>query len=135
TGKKLNGGNKINKETTIENIPVFVKEGSIVPMMVPDTVNVYEVRVYPGADSEFIFFLDDKNSHDYKNGLFAEIEFEYNDRRERLSIKSLEGEYPDFPEQITFRVVLVNNDNGHGCKISDEYETIIYDGSSTRIKF
>ncbi len=135
TGKKSDGGKKVKVETTIENIPVFVKGGSVIPLMVPDTVNVYEVRVYPGADGEFTFYYDDKTSMDYENDLYTQIEFEYNNSRNQLTINSPEGDYAEFPETVTFRVVLVKDGKGIGNTFCDEYETVVYDGSKTKVKF
>jgi alpha-glucosidase (family GH31 glycosyl hydrolase) len=135
TGEKSDGGQKVNEETTIKNIPVFVKGGSVIPLIVPDTVNVYEVRVYPGADGKFVFYYDDKTSMDYENDLYTQIEFDYNDRRNQLTINSAEGDYPEFPETVTFRVVLVKDGKGIGNTLCDEYETVIYDGSKTKVKF
>jgi alpha-glucosidase (family GH31 glycosyl hydrolase) len=135
TGKKSDGGKKVKQETTIGNIPVFVKGGSVIPLMATDTVNVYEVRVYPGADGEFVFYYDDKTSMNYENNLYIQIEFEYNDRRKQLTIDSAEGEYSEFPETLTFRVVLVKDGIGVGNTLSDYYEEVIYDGSKTKVKF
>ncbi len=135
TGEKSDGGKKVKVETTIENIPVFIKEGSVIPLMATDTVNVYEVRVYPGADGEFMFYYDDKTSMNYENDLYTQIELEYNDRRNQLIINSAEGDYSEFPETVTFRVVLVKDGKGIGNTLCDDYETVVYDGSKTKVKF
>lgn len=134
TGEKSDGGEKVNVKTTIGNIPVFVKCGSVIPLMTPDTTNVYEVRVYPGADGEFVYYYDDKTSMNYENDLYTQIVFEYNDRRNQLTIDSAEGDYAEFPETVTFRVVLVEEGKGIGNTFCDDYETVIYDGSKTKVK-
>jgi len=64
TGKEYKGNSTFEYPLTIENIPVFAKAGSFIPMTKPITStdnykgNNYIVRYYPSPSSEYIQFED-----------------------------------------------------------------------------
>ena len=64
TGKKYKGGQWIVAEATINEIPLLVRQGSIIPMgpvmqyTSEKTDAEWEIRVYPGADSSFTVYED-----------------------------------------------------------------------------
>ena len=70
TNEKVAGGQWIKVAAPIDQIPVFVKAGSIIPLGAPiqSTATrqaIAEVRVYPGRDAEFTLYDDDGLSYDY----------------------------------------------------------------------
>lgn len=73
TNEKLSGGRWVKVAAPVEQIPLFVRAGSIVPFgsdiqstATPQTIA--EVRVYPGKDGQFALYDDDGNSYDYEKG-------------------------------------------------------------------
>ena len=80
-------------------IPVFVREGSIVPMSsdidyadekngIPDVIYVYE-----GSDGEFTLYLDKGDGYSFIEGEYCDIKLSYSEQEHRLSV-SKTGSYP-----------------------------------------
>ncbi|XP_047539213.1 uncharacterized protein LOC125072623 [Vanessa atalanta] len=78
TGKKYQGGKIYNNILTpLWKIPIFIKEGSIVPMTKPHN-NPYEIirdlrifTLYPNGTSSFKIYEDDGITSDYLKGDYA----------------------------------------------------------------
>ncbi|TQK10439.1 glycoside hydrolase family 31 protein [Herbaspirillum sp. SJZ107] len=73
TKEKLAGGRWMKVAAPIDQIPVFVKAGSIVPIGadIQSTATrqaIAEIQVYPGKDGEFSLYDDDGVSYDYEKG-------------------------------------------------------------------
>jgi alpha-D-xyloside xylohydrolase len=73
TNEKIAGGRWVKVAAPIEQIPLFVRAGSIVPLgkVVQSTASpqpIEEIRVYPGRDGEFALYDDDGKSYDYEKG-------------------------------------------------------------------
>ena len=52
-------------------MPLYVKAGSVVPMGPPvqyanEKTDPIEIRIYPGADGEFILYDDEKDNYNYE---------------------------------------------------------------------
>jgi alpha-D-xyloside xylohydrolase len=79
TNQRHEGGQRIEVDTPINRIPLFVKAGSIVPMgvQVKSTAEkqmLESIRVYPGADARFTLYDDDGTTNAYrKGGMKAEL--------------------------------------------------------------
>lgn len=70
TNEKYTGGKWITVAAPIQQIPLFVRDGSIVPIgsAIQSTATkqlITEIRVYPGKDGEFLLYDDDGTSMDY----------------------------------------------------------------------
>ncbi|XP_045762304.1 oligosaccharide 4-alpha-D-glucosyltransferase-like [Maniola jurtina] len=76
TGEKYQGGKIYNNIVApLWKIPVFVKDGSIIPMTNPNN-NPYEIKrdcrtftIYPSGASSFLVYEDDGISSDYLQGI------------------------------------------------------------------
>lgn len=73
TNEKYTGGQTVKVAAPIDQIPVFVKAGSIVPMGadIQSTATkqaIAEIRVYPGKDADFTLYDDDGVTLDYEKG-------------------------------------------------------------------
>lgn len=73
TNEKVAGGQTIKVAAPIDQIPVFVKAGSIVPIgsdiqSTATKQTIASVKVYPGKDAEFSVYDDDGVSWDYEKG-------------------------------------------------------------------
>ena len=90
SGEKYEGGQYIEADAMLEKIPLFVKEGSIIPLAYPSESSSesadkpIELRVYPGADGRFLFYDDAGDNYDYENGDFEIIEILWNDQDKKL---------------------------------------------------
>lgn len=81
TGRVYNGGKKIKMFRDLSSIPVLAKEGAIIPLAINDKTNdctnpeEMEILIYRG-NGKFRLYEDDGETMNYKNGAFAETEFE-----------------------------------------------------------
>lgn len=92
TGERFEGGKEISVDLKLDNIPVFVKAGSIIPMEekldyaneVVDTPLL--VKVFPGADGKFTYYEDDGESFGYEEGRYNLISMNWDDSSKELVI-------------------------------------------------
>lgn len=77
TGKYIGNGETITIQTKLEEIPLFVKDGAIIPMLSP-TKNVdknnkqsLEVRHYGTKENKYLLYNDDGESFDYEKGEYS----------------------------------------------------------------
>ncbi|NPA37249.1 MAG: DUF5110 domain-containing protein [Chlorobi bacterium] len=77
TGKLAGEGEVITVKYGLDKIPLFVKDGGIIPMIprIRQTKEwkdqPLEVRVYGTADGEFTIYDDDGTSYDFENGAYT----------------------------------------------------------------
>lgn len=73
--KKYQGGQYVEVQAPIDEIPLFIKENSILPMQdevesTKQTVDKINLKVYGTGDSYFELYEDDGTSYKYENGVF-----------------------------------------------------------------
>jgi len=140
TGKLLNGGKTISMETSLEKIPVFVKAGSIIPLgKTMQYVNekqqdTLEIRIYKGADAKFELYEDEGDNYNYEKGKFTTISFEWNEKKQTLTIGDRNGEYTGFLLDRIFKIVAVNENSGNGIYPGDKFEIRKYSGKKLLVK-
>ncbi|SDT04464.1 alpha-D-xyloside xylohydrolase [Mucilaginibacter mallensis] len=141
TGENLSGGKTVNAAAPIDEMPLYVRAGSIVPMgpeveyATQKTNKVIELRIYPGADGWFTFYEDENDNYNYEQGRYSTFTFAWNDKRKELSISDTKGAFPGMLIQHTFNIILVNGQHGSGplaTKVVDE--TINYNGKAIIVK-
>ncbi|MCL6217496.1 glycoside hydrolase family 31 protein [Zunongwangia pacifica] len=101
TGEIFTGKQYLNVLCPIEEMPIFIKSGAIIPSQeVQQFVGEKDIEtiildVYPGVDAEFQLYDDDGKSLDYQNGSFSltKIELESNPNATKISINIPEGNY------------------------------------------
>jgi len=90
TNEKLAGGRWVKVAAPIDQIPVFVRAGAIVPLgseiqSTAERQHVTEIRVYPGKDGDFALYDDDGVSYDYEKGKGTTVRLHWNDATGRLN--------------------------------------------------
>lgn len=125
TGERHVGGRYIYAPVTIEDIPVFVKAGSIVPMG-PVKQHVEEksdepivLNVYPGADATFCLYEDDGN-----NDAHSTIDITWDDAKRKLIIGKREGSFNGMKTERIFKATVAGME-----------KSIRYDGRKVTVKF
>lgn len=98
TGKRFEGGQTINTPAPLDKIPVFVKEGSIVPMgnaveSTQSKQDVLEIRVYTGKDASFTIYNDEGDNYNYEKGEHLEIPIFWDQKKQTLIIGDQIGNY------------------------------------------
>lgn len=140
TGETWKGGQTVKKETPIDIIPLYVKEGSIIPLG-PDVQYAtekkwdnLEIRVYSGANGEFLLYEDENDNYNYEKGMYSTISFQWNDAEKKLTIGERTGSFPGMLKSRKFSIVLVNNKNGAGLNPSGKTTKVVsYNGKRTVI--
>lgn len=113
TGAWNNGGKRINADAPYNRIPLYIKEGAIIPLgpdlqytseKPADTITLY---VYTGKNGSFRLYEDDGASYDYEKGQFTVIPIDYNESAGTLTIGDRKGSYSGMLKQRTFRIIRV----------------------------
>ena len=92
SGQSLEGGKEHTVEAPLEQIPLFLRAGSIVPLrhyapsIEGGTNDSLILNVYPGADGTFRLVEDDGTSNEYLDGRYAVTDIELQDSGDRLKI-------------------------------------------------
>jgi len=113
TNKKINGGQEIAKETTIDEIPLYIKSGSIIPFgpqvqyATEKKWDNLEIRVYPGANGEFSLYEDENDNYNYEKGVYSTIAFTWNDAKKLLTINDCKGSFPGMLTTRKFNIVVI----------------------------
>jgi alpha-D-xyloside xylohydrolase len=116
TETKYKGGQDVTFETKFDEVPMFVRAGSIVPMA---PVMMYaeeskwdnlDIVVYPGADAEFVLYEDEGDNYNYEKGVYSTITFKWNDRAKKLTVGAVQGEFPGMLKNRKFNVRIVGQD-------------------------
>ena len=111
--KCYEGGQTIEIPVTLETIPMFVREGAIIPFaenqlmsMERDKTTSLHITMAP-TDGERVFTVydDDGVSNDFKKGIFRKTEIKMSGRNVVKVEFSSTGEYTDFVENITVEMI------------------------------
>jgi alpha-D-xyloside xylohydrolase len=132
TNTRFSGGQPVKQEVPINQLPLFVRAGSIVPMgpvvqyatEKPDAP--YEIRIYPGADASFTLYEDDNETYDYERGKHATTELKWNDKARKLTIGKQRGEFAGMTKERDFHVVFVSPTRGAGIALEPNPQTSIH---------
>ncbi len=112
TNAHYEGGQYVTVDTPIDQIPLFVRDGSILPMisqiLYADAAEgkPLTLKVYTGADGHFCYYEDAGDGYGYENGQYAWTEFSYRDDTHALSQAPRSGTYPGM-KPLQFRVELI----------------------------
>ncbi|MBP8687318.1 MAG: glycoside hydrolase family 31 protein, partial [Prevotella sp.] len=128
TGKEYKGGQYVNLNTPLADVPMFMRAGSIIPLA-PEMEYTgekkwdnLEIRIYPGADGDFTLYEDEGDNYNYEKGMYATIHFHWDNANNILTIGKQEGNYPGMIKDRQFNIVTPNgkihnmNYNGNEIK-------------------
>jgi alpha-D-xyloside xylohydrolase len=140
TGKLIPGGQTIVAAAPIETLPLYIKAGSIVPMgpylqyATEKVADPIELRIYTGADANFVLYEDENDNYNYEQGKYATIAMNWNEAEKTLTIGDRKGDFPGMLKERTFRVVWVSAKNGTGIEPAQIAEEVHYSGKEVKIK-
>ena len=140
TGEKFNGGQTINKEVPLDIIPLFVKEGTILPIgpkvqyAAEKKWDNLEIRIYEGANGEFTLYEDENDNYNYEKGIYSTIAFTWNEKHKTLTIGDCKGSFPGMPSNRKFNIVFVNKSNGIGDELTKLLNKVVdYSGKKVTV--
>ena len=111
TGKRYKGGQNVTLETTLDQVPMFIQAGSILPLgpemqyVGEQTWDHLELHIYPGADGTFTLYEDEGDGYHYEKGIYTTITFHWSDKARKLTIGQRKGQYPGMLQQRQFMIV------------------------------
>ena len=136
TGQQHDGGQTITKEVDIQTLPLYVRAGTILPMALPAQTaktadwDTLQIRVYPGADGQFLLYEDEGDSYRYEQGQYSTIPFAWDDDARSLTIGTRQGSFTGMHQRRTFDIVVVGTGVGTGENLSATvHARITYDGT------
>lgn len=141
TNEKITGGKTVDKKTSIDIMPLYIKAGSILPFgpkvqyanEKKDTP--VEIRIYPGKNAVFTLYEDEGDNYNYEKGAYSVIDFKWNNASSTLSISSRTGNFNGMLKNRKFNVVLASPKAGIGMEENSQYsKTVNYDGKAVSVK-
>jgi len=126
TGERLEGGRWYKIHATLEDIPVFAKEGAIIPLAPkvgwggienPKELDIY---IFPGADNRFDLYEDDGKTTDYQRGKYAITTFAL--EKDTFTIYPATGDTSLIPSQRIYRIHLRGVDETASASLPGKYD-------------
>lgn len=100
TGEKQAGNSEKIVRLSLQKMPVYVKESSIVPMqsLIQSTAekpsDTLSIHVYKGnLNHTFVYYEDDGESYDYEKGAFYKRAISYDATNRKIVFGAVEGNY------------------------------------------
>ena len=131
TNEKFNGGQEIDKTVNLQSIPLYVKAGSIIPFG-SDVQYATEkkwdnltLKIYPGADADFVLYEDEFDNYNYEKGDYTEIPFHWNEKSKTLTINSRKGNFKGMIDKRNFNLILPDG----------QQKSVSYSGKKVTINF
>jgi alpha-D-xyloside xylohydrolase len=141
TGKFVEGGQTINADAPYERVPLFVKEGAIVPVgpelqyTSEKPASVITLYVYTGKDGGFTLYEDDGLKYNYEKGAFANIPIVYNENDGTLTIGERNGTFDGMLKKRTFNVKWINKNNPQPFDADAKGDvSVVYSGKKVVLK-
>ena len=141
SGEFINGGQKLIVDAPYGRIPVYVREGSIIPFgpeiqwsdeKPAELINLY---VYTGADGQFQLYEDEGTNYNYEKGKYATIDFNYDEATRTLTIGERKGSFKGMLMQRRFNVVVVNRDKARKLDLENPAGQMVeYNGKQVTVK-
>jgi alpha-D-xyloside xylohydrolase len=143
TSEFLEGGQTITADAAYEQIPLYVKEGSILPCgpnieyTSQKSTEPFTIYVYTGKDASFSLYEDENTNYNYEKGKFSNIEFQYKEASKTLTIADRKGSFDGMQKNRAFNIVFIGkNKNATFNLISNanEGQKVKYNGSKLEVK-
>lgn len=130
TNERHEGGREITRGVDLGTLPLYVRAGAIVPM---GPVRQYtaekvdgplEIRVYPGANGNFLLYEDDGSSFDFKQGAWMGVQMTWHDGRKTLALQLAAGSRMLPPARRELRI-----------KLGEATKAAVFEGRSIEVRF
>lgn len=136
TGTLLKGGQAVSRTFQLDEMPVYVKAGSVIPEYgevknLRRNDNSITVSVFPGQRGEFCMYEDNGNDKDYENNYATTLlSSERVDNRLTVKIGARKGNYKDMPARRQFKVKVVASAIPEQVSVNGTEAKYEYDGEN-----
>ena len=141
TNEYIEGGQRLVVDAPYEQIPVFVREGAIIPFgpemewsdeKPAELINLY---VYAGQNGCFQLYEDEGTNYNYEKGKYATIDITYDDASKTVSFSARKGQFPGMLKNRRFNVVLITKDAPKPLNLENpEGKMVNYNGKAVSIQ-
>jgi alpha-D-xyloside xylohydrolase len=141
SGQYFEGGKTYTAGAPLEKIPVYAREGAILPMgpemqytgeKPADPLTLY---IFEGKDGRFNLYEDEGTTYGYEKGAFATLEFTWDNAGRKLSVGKLQGDFPGLVRERTLTIKLITKAGKGGIDSrSVPVRTLVYSGEAVEIK-
>ena len=141
SGEYVEGGQSLIVDAPYERIPVFVREGSIIPFgpeiqysdeKPAELINLY---VYAGKDGQFMLYEDEGVNYNYEKGKYATIDITYDDSSKTITFGKRNGQFNGMLKQRRFNVVLITREQPKALNMENpEGKLVQYNGKAVCIQ-
>ncbi len=141
SGRYLRGGRMTQAEAPYEWMPLFVREGSVIPSG-PEMQHTGEkaadpltIWIYAGIDGSFDLYEDDGITNDYEKGEWSVISFSWNEADQELTIGAREGSWKGMPLERTINIIKVSRSRPVGLNFDRRPDrSVKYTGEEITVK-
>ncbi len=140
TNEYIAGGQTLVVDAPYEQIPVFVREGAIIPFgpemewsdeKPAELINLY---VYAGQDGSFQLYEDEGTNYNYEKGKYSTIDITYDDAAKTVSFGARMGQFNSMLKNRQFNVVLISKDSAKSLNLDNpEGKLVNYSGKAISI--
>ena len=141
TNEYIEGGQNLIVEAPYEQIPVFVREGAIIPFgpemqwsdeKPAELINLY---VYEGQNGSFQLYEDEGVNYNYEKGKYATIDITYDDEAKTVSFSARKGQFPGMLKNRQFNVVFITKDAPKALNLENpDGKLVNYNGKAVSVK-
>lgn len=116
SGSTIEGDRVVSRPITVEEVPVYLKDGAIVPMH-PKMRNTSErpvdpliLAIFPGQHGKATVYEDEGDTSGYRQDQYAITRASFTRQQDvvRITIDPAEGTYPGMPVRRSYQVRLVH---------------------------
>ena len=141
TNEHVAGGQTLVVDAPYEQIPVYVREGAIIPfgpeMEWSDekAAELIQLYVYAGQDGEFQLYEDEGTNYNYERGQYATIDIRYDDQARTVTFGKRQGSFPGMLKERRFNVVLITPDSPRPLDLdAPEGKLVEYNGQAVSVQ-
>jgi len=139
TGEMYKGGQTIGTKAPLNEIPLYVKAGAILPIgkVVQSTAqeqkSTIEIRIYEGANGAFTLYEDEGDNYNYEKGKYSIIPFAWDDKNKTLTIKERQGAYNGYLKERVFNVIFIDSKKRVGTLQTTDSKQVTYTGEEIKL--
>jgi alpha-D-xyloside xylohydrolase len=137
TNEYIEGGQRLVVDAPYEQIPVFVREGSVIPFgpemewsdeKPAELINLY---VYAGQNGQFQLYEDEGTNYNYEKGKYATIDITYDEAMKTVTFGARKGSFPGMLKNRRFNVVYITKDHPQPLNLDNpEGKLVEYNGKT-----
>ena len=141
TNEYYTGGQTITADAPYDKIPVYVREGAIIPFgpamewsdeKPADLINLY---VYAGQDGAFQLYEDEGTNYNYEQGKSATIDIRYDDQLKTVTIGKRVGSFDGMLKSRRFNIVYVKVGEARPLNLDNpKGKVVTYKGQELTVK-